>query len=200
MEHDAAEEDRRMISGATPTLSRRALLLVPVSAAAALATGSWLLDRLQRVADEMPAPPSPLVGNQLPVFSLAGQTPEQGFSSADVIAAGRPVLLNFFASWCMPCAQEAPVLRTLKQQGVPVWGIAYKDAPAATSEFLQNSGNPYGRVARDEQGAAGNAFGLNGVPETFMVDASGIVRWHWAGGLSEQVVRRSVEPLLQRLA
>lgn len=189
-----------MSQGATPALSRRALLLVPMGAAAAFATGSWLLDRLRRGADQSLAPPSPLIGRQLPVFSLPGQPPGQGFSSADIIAAGRPAMLNFFASWCMPCAQEAPVLRGLKQQGVQVWGIAYKDAPTATSEFLQNAGNPYARVARDEHGTIGAVFGLIGVPESFMVDTSGFVRWHWAGELSEKVVRRSINPLLQHLA
>lgn len=189
-----------MSQGATPALSRRALLLVPVGAATAFAASWLLLDRVRRDADRSLAPPSPLIGKQLPVFSLPGQPPDQGFSSADIIAAGRPALLNFFASWCMPCAQEAPVLRALKQQGVQVWGIAYKDAPAATSEFLQNAGNPYARVARDEHGTIGAVFGLIGVPESFMVDTSGIVRWHWAGGLSDQVVRRSVQPLLQHLA
>jgi cytochrome c biogenesis protein CcmG/thiol:disulfide interchange protein DsbE len=203
MEHDAIKEDRRMSPEAMPVsaLSRRALLLVPLGVGAIFATSSWLLfDRLRQGAERSLGPPSPLIDKPLPIFSLPGQSPGQGFDSADVIAAGRPVLLNFFASWCMPCAQEAPLLRVLKQQGVSVWGIAYKDALAATSEFLRNGGDPYSRVARDEQGSAGNAFGLNGVPETFMVDTSGIVRWHWAGELSEQVVRRSVEPLLQRLA
>ena len=185
---------------AVPVVSRRALLL-PLGIGVASASGAWLLlDRRWGGADHSLAPPSPLIGKQLPAFSLPGLPPSEGFSSADVIAANRPVLLNFFASWCMPCAQEAPVLRRLKQHGVPVWGLAYKDAAAATTEFLQNGGDPYSRVARDEQGAAGNAFSLNGVPETFMIDASGIVRWHWAGGLSEEVLRRSVEPLLQRLA
>jgi cytochrome c biogenesis protein CcmG/thiol:disulfide interchange protein DsbE len=203
MEHDATEKDRRMSSEATPdsALSRRALLLVPLCIGAVFGTGSWLLfDRLQRSDDQSLAPPSPLIGKQLPAFSLPGQQPSQGFSNADVVAVGRPVLLNFFASWCIPCAQEAHLLWALKQQGVPVWGIAFKDAPAATSEFLHNGGDPYGRVAHDEQGTTGNVFGLIGVPETFIVDASGIVRWHWAGGLTEGVVRRSVEPLLQRLA
>ncbi len=189
-----------MSQQAASPLSRRAVLLLPLGAAAVFATGSWLLlGRVQRGADQSLAPASPLIGKHLPTFSLPGQPPSQGFSSADVMKVGRPVLLNFFASWCMPCAQEAPVLRALKQQGVPMWGIAYKDAPTATTEFLQNGGDPYARIARDEQGVAGDAFGLIGVPETFMIDRSGIVRWHWAGGLSEQVVRRLVEPLLQRL-
>jgi cytochrome c biogenesis protein CcmG/thiol:disulfide interchange protein DsbE len=201
MEHDATEKDRRMSHEATSPLSRRAVLLLPLGAAAVFATGSWLLlDRVPRDAGQSLAPASPLIGKQLPAFSLPGQPPSHGFSNADVMEVGRPVLLNFFASWCMPCAQEAPVLRALKQQGVAMWGIAYKDAPAATTEFLRNGGDPYARVARDEQGTTGSVFGLSGVPETFMVDPSGIVRWHWAGGLSEQVVRRLVEPLLQRLA
>jgi cytochrome c biogenesis protein CcmG, thiol:disulfide interchange protein DsbE len=203
MEHDATQKDWWMSPDATPVsaLPRRALLLAPLGIGALLGTGSWLLfDRLQRGDDQSLAPPSPLIGKQLPAFALPGQMPSPGFSSADVIAASRPVLLNFFASWCMPCAQEAPVLRALKQHGVPVWGIAYKDAPEATSEFLRNGGDPYTRVARDDQGMAGNVFGLSGVPESFMIDASGIVRWHWAGGLSEKVVHRLIEPLLQRRA
>ncbi len=184
-----------------PALSRRALLRMPLGIGAVFATGTWLLyDHLQRGADHSLAPPSPLIGKRLPAFSLPGQPSGQGFSDADVIAAGRPILLNFFASWCMPCAQEAPVLRALKQQGVAVWGIAYKDAPAATSEFLRNGADPYGRVARDEQGTVGNVFRLNGVPETFGIDKSGIVRWHWAGALSGEVLRWSLEPFLQSLA
>src|SRR5262249_101048 len=152
MEHDATKKDRRMSSEATPdpALSRRALLLVPLGIGAIFGTGSWLLfDRLQRSDDQSLAPPSPLIGQQLPASPLPGRQASQGFSNADVVAAGRPVLLNFFASWCIPCAQEAHLLWALKQQGVPVWGIAYKDAPAATSEFLRNGGDPYGRVARD---------------------------------------------------
>ena len=118
MEHDATQKDWWMSPDATPVsaLSRRALLLVPLSIGALFGTGSWLLfDRLQRSDDQSLAPPSPLIGKQLPAFALPGQMPSPGFSSADVIAAARPVLLNFFASWCMPCAQEAPVLRALKQ-------------------------------------------------------------------------------------
>ena len=99
----------------------------------------------------------------------------------------------------MPCAQEVPVLRTLKQQGVLVWGIAYKDAPTATSEFLQRAGDPYAHVARDEEGTAGSAFGLNGVPETFMVDALGTVRgpaasaWNWCADQSSRCCNGSRE-------
>jgi cytochrome c biogenesis protein CcmG/thiol:disulfide interchange protein DsbE len=178
--------------------ARRALLLLPLSVVAASAVGSWLLlERLPRGSDDPQQVPSALIGKRLPRFSLPGQPPGQGFADADVVNAGRPVVINFFASWCMPCVQEAPVLRALEQQGVAIWGIAYKDRVEATNEFLQNGGHPYTRVARDEAGTTGNEFGLEGVPETFLIDMSGIVRWHWAGALNERVVRQSLVPLLR---
>jgi cytochrome c biogenesis protein CcmG/thiol:disulfide interchange protein DsbE len=203
MEHHAGPKDRRMKpDGApAPAIPRRTLLLVPLGVAAVSATGSWLLlERLPRAPEHPPQIPSALIGKRLPPFSLPGQPPGAGFSSADVTATGRPALVNFFASWCMPCAQEAPVLKAMKQQGTAIWGIAYKDAVEATGEFLRNSGDPYTRVARDEAGTAGKEFGLYGLPETFLIDASGIVRWHWAGGLSEDVVRQSLAPLLRTMA
>ena len=103
-------------------------------------------------------------------------------------AAGKPVLVNFFASWCIPCVQEAPVLMGLKQQGVPIWGIAYKDTAEAAAGFLVRHGDPYARLARDEPGRVAIDFGLYGVPETYLIDRAGIVRWRWAGGLSDDVV------------
>jgi cytochrome c biogenesis protein CcmG, thiol:disulfide interchange protein DsbE len=138
-----------------------------------------------------------LIGKPLPRFSLPGQPPSQGFSSSDIVG---PALINFFASWCIPCVQEAPILMVLKQKGTPIFGIAYKDKPDATTDFLQQNGNPYTRIARDEPGAVAIDFGLYGVPETYVIDKSGIVRWRWAGGLSDDIVRQSLAPLLQSLA
>src|SRR5262249_6024331 len=152
---------------------------------AAGGTGFWLL--LQRMSAGTYDPhglPSMLIGKPLPHFSLPGLGAEKGFSSTDVTAADRPTLVNFFASWCIPCVQEAPVLMTLKQQGTPIWGIAYKDKPDAAQGFLKQNGDPYTRIACDEPGTTAIDFGLYGVPETYVVDKSGIVRWRWAGGLS----------------
>ena len=88
----------------------------------------------------------------------------------------------------------------LKQRGTPIWGIAYKDKPDATGAFLHQNGDPYTRIARDEPGNIAIDFGLYGVPETYLIDKAGIVRWRWAGGLSEDVVRQSLLPLLQGMA
>jgi cytochrome c biogenesis protein CcmG/thiol:disulfide interchange protein DsbE len=182
-------------------LHRRALLLAPLAAAVVGGTGFWiLLQRMSRGTYDPHGLPSMLIGKPLPRFSLPGLPPGQGFSSTDVGAAGRPGLINFFASWCIPCVQEAPVLMTLKQQGTPIWGIAYKDRPDTAQEFLKQNGNPYTRIACDEPGTTAIDFGLYGVPETYVVDKSGIVRWRWAGGLSDDILRQSLGPLLQILA
>jgi cytochrome c biogenesis protein CcmG/thiol:disulfide interchange protein DsbE len=182
-------------------IQRRVMLLAPLGFAAIGGVSFWtLLERLREGSYDPHGVPSVLIGKPLPQFSLPGQAPSEGFSSADVIAADRPVLLNFFASWCIPCVQEAPVLMALKQQGTPIWGIAYKDKAEATTDFLKQNGDPYARIARDEPGTVAIDFGLYGVPETYLVDRSGIVRWRWAGGMSDDVVRQSLTPLLQSLA
>jgi cytochrome c biogenesis protein CcmG, thiol:disulfide interchange protein DsbE len=179
---------------------RRLLLSAPLAVAALAGTGGWLLLRRMFMGTYDPhGVPSMLVGKPLPNFSLPGLPSSEGFSSTDVTAAGRPSLINFFASWCLPCIQEAPVLMALKRQGTPIWGIAYKDKPAATSEFLQQNGDPYTRIARDEPGNTAIDFGLYGVPETYLIDKSGIVRWRWAGGLSDDILRQSLAPLIQSL-
>ncbi len=185
----------------TPIMQRRVFLLAPLGLAAIGGAAFWtLLRRMDKGTYDPHGVPSMLIGKPLPSFSLPGQPPSQGFSSADVTAGGRKVLINFFASWCIPCVQEAPVLMALKQQGMPIWGIAYKDKADATTEFLHQNGDPYTRIARDEPGQVAIDFGLYGVPETYLVDQAGIVRWRWAGGMSDDVVRQSLLPLLQSLA
>jgi len=177
------------------TIRRRLLLLAPLGAAAAGGVGFWaMLGGLQDGTFDPRGVPSMLVGRPLPEFSLPG------FSSADVRAAGRPVLINFFASWCVPCVAEAPMLLRLRQRDTAIWGIAYKDKPDASAAFLQRTGDPYARVARDEPGRVAIDFGVYGVPESYLVDRSGIVRWRWAGPLAEDVVAGQLEPLLRKYA
>ena len=180
---------------------RRLVLLAPLGLAAAAGGGFWgLLLRMQQGSYDPHSLPSMLVGKTLPDFSLPGQPPSAGFSRTDIIATGRPALVNFFASWCIPCIEEAPALMQLHQDGVPIWGIAYKDKPNAAAGFLAQNGDPYVRVARDEPGRVAIDFGVYGVPETYLVDRRGIVRLRWAGGLSDDVVRGTLAPLLKSLA
>jgi cytochrome c biogenesis protein CcmG/thiol:disulfide interchange protein DsbE len=91
------------------------------------------------------------------------------------LAAGGPVLVNFFASWCAPCAVEAPQLNALKAEGVRIVGVAYKDDPDATRAFLGRLGDPYAVRLVDRDGGAGIEFGVTGVPETYLVSAGGVI-------------------------
>ena len=166
------------------------LRLATLSAFALSGSALWVLFEHARGPVDEPEP-NPLTGQPVPAFAVPPLQDGTGLATRDFAGAERPVLLNFFASWCAPCVQEIPVLLGLRQQGLAIWGIAYRDRPDATAAFLAQHGNPYQRVGRDEQGRLGPAFALIGLPESFLVDRSGVVRWGWAGGLSQDVVAQS---------
>jgi cytochrome c biogenesis protein CcmG, thiol:disulfide interchange protein DsbE len=183
-------------------LQRRLILLAPLGIAAL--GGAAFLAMLRGLSTGSFDPrgvPSPLVGRRFPDFSLPAQPPStQGFGSADLLSVGRPVLVNFFASWCAPCVAEAPTLMQLKSQGIPIWGVAYKDTGQAAADFLARAGDPYARLARDEPGRVAIDWGVYGVPETFFVDRAGIIRWRWAGPLTDDTVSQQLQPLLRKYA
>ncbi len=197
----------RPARGASRGLSRRALVGIPLAVAAAAGGGFYaLLRRMEAGRYDPHAVDNPLVGHAIPEFAaLPAQAPATlGFGSADLRAAvqagGRPLLLNFFASWCVPCRIEHPQLMAMAAAGVPIWGIAYKDQAADAAKLLGEDGNPYARLARDERGLVSIDWGLYGVPETFLIDRAGIVRGHWAGPLAPETVRDEVSPLLRTYA
>jgi cytochrome c biogenesis protein CcmG/thiol:disulfide interchange protein DsbE len=174
------------------------LLLGPLVVAAAGGGALYvLLQRMRAGTYDPRLLPSALVGRPMPTFDLPGLKARAGFSSRQVVEAGGPLLINFFASWCAPCAEEAPELGALHRRGVPIWGIAYKDEAAAAAVFLARHGDPYMRVAQDRPGRVGIDFGLYGVPETYLVDRSGVVRWRWTGALTPEAVRDDLDPLLK---
>ena len=105
-----------------------------------------------------------------------------------MLAEKKPVVINFFASWCVPCVEEAATLMALRQRGVPVWGIAYKDKDPQTALYLSRHGNPYARLAHDNEGRVAIDWGVTGVPETYLIDAQGIVRWRFVGPLPDEAV------------
>lgn len=127
--------------------------------------------------------PSKLVGQPLPDFSLpASQAGKPGLAAAD-LRDGRPHLVNIFASWCVPCAAEAPQLDQLAQAGVDVVGIAVRDRPDDTADFLQRYGDPYKRLGADDRSQVQLALGSSGVPETFIVDGKGVIRQQHIGDI-----------------
>jgi cytochrome c biogenesis protein CcmG/thiol:disulfide interchange protein DsbE len=142
--------------------------------------------------------PSALINKPLPAFALATlENPEQQVSSASL--RGKVWLLNVWASWCSACVIEQPQLLDLAQRGViAIVGLDYKDEPAAAKEWLSQNGNPYALVLQDSKGRTGIDLGVYGVPETFLIDAEGIIRAKHTGLITQQFINESVLPLLAR--
>jgi cytochrome c biogenesis protein CcmG/thiol:disulfide interchange protein DsbE len=178
---------------------RRLLFGVPL----ALAVGGGevfytILRHMQANKYDPHALPSPLIGKRPPAFTLPGADGLPGFANTDLLAPPRPLLVNWFASWCAPCLQEAPMLRQLAASGLPIWGIAYQDDPANLTQFLAQNGNPYARLGNDASGLTAINWGVYGVPETYFIDKTGIVRWRYAGALTDDVAASTLTPLLRQ--
>jgi cytochrome c biogenesis protein CcmG/thiol:disulfide interchange protein DsbE len=142
--------------------------------------------------------PSPLIDKPVPQFTLppllAG---DAGFSSADL--TGKVSLVNVFASWCVPCRAEHPVLNALsRSKRVAIFGINYKDKPEAARAWIAELGNPYTRIGADD-GRVGIDWGVYGVPETFVVDPQGRIRYKHVGPLTEADLDRKILPLVAKL-
>jgi cytochrome c biogenesis protein CcmG, thiol:disulfide interchange protein DsbE len=131
---------------------------------------------------------SKMIGRPTPRFSLPSAAPGmEGLGSAN-LADGKPKLLNIFASWCIPCAAEAPVLESLARQGVDIEGIAIRDRPQDLTRFLTRNGNPYARIGADVDSKVQLSFGSSGVPETFIIDGKGIIRHQHIGDIRQEDV------------
>ena len=111
---------------------------------------------------------------------------------------GQPLLVNFFASWCAPCRAEAPALEMLSKR-VAILGIAYKDRGEDTTAFLKQYGNPFQAIGMDADGRTGIEWGVYGVPETYLLDANGVVKLRHAGPLTRGVLEATIVPALKAL-
>ena len=143
--------------------------------------------------------PSPLVGKAAPDFSLSQlHDPGKVISSNDL--KGKVWLLNFWASWCGGCKDEHPVLIHLAQSGaVPIYGMDYKDQRNEALTWLREWGNPYSVVAVDELGRVGINYGVYGVPETYVIDKQGVIRYKQIGPLREDILEKKILPLVREL-
>jgi cytochrome c biogenesis protein CcmG/thiol:disulfide interchange protein DsbE len=135
--------------------------------------------------------PTAMVGKPLPAVSL---TPLAGGAAVPLRAVVKgPILVNFYASWCAPCVEEAPALMALKAEGVRIVGVAYKDAPDKSGAFLARLGDPYEAVLMDLDGHAGVEFGATGVPETYAVNSAGVIVAKFAGPLDADTAEALIE-------
>ena len=115
-----------------------------------------------------------------------------------LLHSGKPVLVNFFASWCAPCLAEAPLLdRLAKKDGITIIGIAWKNKPEEARAWLERLGDPFAAVGYDLDGKMAVDWGLSGVPETFLIDAQGVVRLHFRAPILEKDVNDRILPLLK---
>lgn len=143
--------------------------------------------------------PSPLIGKPAPIFSLPNlQTPEKVFASKDLL--GKVWLLNVWASWCVACSVEHPLLVEWAREGaVPIYGLDYKDNREDGLTWLRDRGNPYTAVASDADGRVGIDFGVYGVPETFVIDRQGVIRYKQIGPLTAEAWANKILPLVREL-
>jgi cytochrome c biogenesis protein CcmG/thiol:disulfide interchange protein DsbE len=148
--------------------------------------------------------PSALIGKTAPAIELQGLEglneagrPVGGFASAD-LAKGQVSVVNFWASWCVPCVQEHPVLVALKERtGVRVYGVNYKDQAAAARRFLGRYGNPYFAVGVDGNGRAAIEWGVYGMPETFIVNGKGEIAYKHVGPITPETLETRIIPAIR---
>ena len=144
--------------------------------------------------------PSPLIGKPAPPFELPLlQEPGKRFTEKQML--GHVWILNVWASWCPPCLVEHPVVTRVARAGLaPVVGLNYKDAREEALPWLERNGNPYELIVYDRDGRIGIDYGVYGVPETYVIDRQGVIRFKHIGPLSAEVVQQKVVPLVKELA
>ena len=174
---------------------RRLPYLIPVALFLAL-VGYFAL--ALRPGSDPSTLPSAMIDKPAPDFDLAGLDGAPGLSRAAL--QGHVAVVNFFASWCVPCRAEHPLLMRLAEQDhVPLYGIVYKDKPENAARVLAELGDPYRRVGLDESGRTFIDFGAYGVPETYLIDSAGHIRYRVPGPLSPEIIKHDLLPRLKAL-
>ena len=136
---------------------------------------------------------SRLIGKQMPAFALPPALPDRPSVESSVFTKGEPRVLNVFASWCVPCIAEAPQLLELEQRGIPIDAIAIRDRQEDIANFLSRWGDPYQRIGSDRDSRVQLALGSSGVPETFVIDGDGVIRYQHIGDIRPEHVPEIVK-------
>ena len=159
-------------------------------AAALFALFAW---QLSRPKDEFVE--SAMIGRPIPAFDLPAAVADRPGLASGNLADGKPKLLNIFASWCVPCAAEAPQLARLEASGATIVGVAIRDRPEDVAAFLAAYGNPFSRIGKDDISAVQLSLGSSGVPETFVIDGQGVIRYQHIGDIRDGDVAVLLEKL-----
>ena len=143
--------------------------------------------------------PSPLIGRPAPAFELPLlMEPDKRFSEKTML--GKVWILNVWASWCPPCLVEHPVVTQVSRSGMaPVVGLNYKDKREDALPWLKRNGDPFQLIAFDANGRIGIDYGVYGVPETYIIDRQGVIRYKHIGPITADVVQKEMEPLVRKL-
>ena len=143
--------------------------------------------------------PSARAGQPAPPVVLTELSDKVTFDDA-VLREPGVKLVNFWASWCAPCRVEHPHLKALAEEGIPIYGVNYKDTPDKALGFLEELGDPYAGIGADDSGRMALDWGLYGVPETFVIDGEGVVRLRFAGPITSRVLEETIRPAMAEAA
>ncbi|WP_171099815.1 DsbE family thiol:disulfide interchange protein [Ruegeria sp. HKCCD7255] len=149
--------------------------------------------------DDPDALPSAREGQPAPPVVLTPFADKTGFDDA-TLRDGEVKLVNYWASWCAPCRAEHPNLQALSDEGIPVYGVNYKDQPDNAQAFLNELGDPYAGIGTDAQGRMALDWGLYGVPETYVIDGDGTIILRFAGPITQRVIASTIRPALEKAA
>ncbi|MBB6253519.1 DsbE family thiol:disulfide interchange protein [Nitrospirillum iridis] len=179
---------------------RRLMFLIPLVLFLGLA--GWFAVRLKQIdrGDTPDRLPSVMIDKPVPAFDLPPLVEGQPGVASTGLADGKVRLVNFWASWCAPCRAEHPILMRLAGQGVDIRGIDYKDKAADGQAILARDGNPYAAVAMDQSGRTAIDFGVYGVPETYVIDRQGRIRYRQVGPITPQDLQTRILPLINELS
>ncbi|MDE3081681.1 MAG: DsbE family thiol:disulfide interchange protein [Paracoccaceae bacterium] len=170
-------------------------MILPPAVFIAVAVAFWA-GMNQKNPDQLP---SMMVGKEAPPVTLTQLGDTAPFTNA-ALRDGHVKLVNFWASWCVPCRVEAPMLGKMAAAGVKILGVNYKDKPADALKFLADAGDPFAAMGADPAGQMGIEWGIYGVPETFVIDGKGKVLLRFPGPITADVLASTIEPALKKAA
>ncbi|SDC92226.1 DsbE family thiol:disulfide interchange protein [Ruegeria marina] len=172
----------------------------PLMLAPPLIFGAFvLLAAVGMFRDDPESLPSAREGQPAPALVLTEFPGAPGFDEA-TLRDGEVKLVNFWASWCAPCRAEHPSLEKLAAEGIPIYGVNYKDKVENAQAFLDELGNPFAALGRDEQGRTGLDWGVYGVPETYVIAGDGAIVLRFAGPITSRVIDSTIRPALEKAA